>query len=170
MEKLEDYKIVFASLKNGKHNFDFEVKQEFFQLFGADQEFDKANLKSEIVLDKHETFLELNLRIHGTVELKGDLSGDPFEFPINPETKVMIKFGEKYDDNDDEIIIIPRESQDFNVSQLLYETTVLAIPMKKISPEVSKEALDLLEKYSPDHEKEHQETDPRWEALKKLKK
>ena len=42
--------------------------------------------------------------------------------------------------------------------------------MKKISPNVSDEDLEILEKFSPKEEvEEEQDIDPRWEALKKLK-
>jgi uncharacterized metal-binding protein YceD (DUF177 family) len=47
---------------------------------------------------------------------------------------------------------------------------VLAIPMKKISPDVSEEDLQIVERFSPKvEEKEEEVVDPRWEALKKLK-
>ena len=42
--------------KNGKHEFIFDVKQEFFNLFDTEQEFDKADLKVKAMLDKHSTF------------------------------------------------------------------------------------------------------------------
>jgi uncharacterized metal-binding protein YceD (DUF177 family) len=48
---------------------------------------------------------------------------------------------------------------------------MLSIPMKKISPNVSDEDLEILEKFSPKESEEEKEPkdDPRWDALKKLK-
>lgn len=56
MEKIRNYNIAFTGLKNGKHEFIFDVKQEFFNLFDTEQEFDKADLKVKAMLDKHSTF------------------------------------------------------------------------------------------------------------------
>ena len=47
---------------------------------------------------------------------------------------------------------------------------MLSIPMKKVSPNISDEDLEMLEKFSPKEEiVEEPKSDPRWEALKKLK-
>ncbi len=81
-----------------------------------------------------------------------------------------MKFGEEYDDSNEDIITIPQKDSDFNVANLIYETVVLSIPMKKVAPSVrdNDEYEKLLEKYSPKQieEEEEQSTDPRWEALK----
>ena len=47
---------------------------------------------------------------------------------------------------------------------------MLSIPMKKVSPDISEEDLEILEKFSPQEEIEEEPAiDPRWEALKKFK-
>ena len=82
----------------------------------------------------------------------------------------MVNFGEEFDDSNIDVITIPRTDYAFNASQLIYEDVMLAIPMKKVSPDISDEDLEILEKFSPKDEiEEEPESDPRWEALKKLK-
>ena len=39
MDKLRNYDIVFSGLKNGKHEFQFEIDKAFFKLFETEQEF-----------------------------------------------------------------------------------------------------------------------------------
>jgi uncharacterized metal-binding protein YceD (DUF177 family) len=107
------------------------------------------------------------VEISGTVDLVCDISSEEFAYPIRNSIKVLVKYGEEYDDSNEEVITIPHGDSAFNISQLVYEAVVLSIPMKKISPNVKDEDLDLIEKFSP--KTEEQETDPRWEALKKLK-
>ena len=81
-----------------------------------------------------------------------------------------MKFGEEYDDSHEEVITIPLNDSAFNISQIIYEATMLSIPMKKISPNVTHEDIELLEQFSPKiEENDEHEVDPRWEALKKLK-
>lgn len=173
MDKLRNYDVSFSGLKNGKHQFKFEIDQSFFQLFDTEQEFTNPRITVDVLLEKHTTFLEFEIKIDGTVELVCDITSVDFDHPIENEIKVLVKFGEEYDDSDENVITIPSSDHAFNVAQLIYENVVLSIPMKKVSPDVSDEDLEILDQFSPKdieeiEEKEH-ESDPRWEALKKLK-
>ncbi|MFC6269212.1 YceD family protein [Frigoriflavimonas asaccharolytica] len=178
MERLRNYDIAFSGLKDGKHEFQFEIGSEFLHLYETEQEFSKPNITAEVLMDKHSTFLEFFINISGTVELVCDISNEDFSHPIENEIKVLVKFGSEYDDSDVDVITISDNAHSFNVAQLIYEDIVLSIPMKKVSPNLSEEDLQILEKFSPkdedflniEEEKDEDiEVDPRWEALKKLK-
>ena len=171
MDKLRNYDISFSGLKTGKHEFKFEIDKEFFQLFDTEQEFTKPKISVDVLLDKHTTFLEFEISTSGTVELVCDILNEPCDYSLENEGKVLVKFGEEYDDSDEDVITILIQDHAFNISQLVYESVILSIPMKKISPKVKSEDLELLDKFSPKEVEEDQEeiTDPRWEALKKLK-
>lgn len=177
MDKIRNYDIPFVGLKNGKHEFDFEITQAFFDLFDTEKEFVNAKINSKIILEKHSTFLEFNINNMGTIGLTCDIINEYFDHSIQDNIKVLVKFGEEYDDSNDEVITIPHQDYAFNIAQLIYENIMLAVPMKKLSPNVSEEDLKLLEKYSPENQiieeensEEEEEIDPRWEALKNLKK
>lgn len=170
MDRRRNYDVGFSGLKNGKHQFQFEIEQSFFTLFEAEPEFSETKVSVEVQLDKHSTFLEVWLHIAGTVVLNCDISGGEFEYPLENEIKVLVKFGEEYDDSDIEVVTIPAQDHAFNIAQLAYEAIMLAIPMKKISPDLSEEDRKLLERYEPKVNAEAEpEPDPRWEALQKLK-
>jgi uncharacterized metal-binding protein YceD (DUF177 family) len=176
MDKLRNYDVSFSGLKNGKHQFKFEIDQSFFQLFDTEQEFTNPRITVDALLEKHTTFLEFEIKINGTVELVCDITNAEFDYPIENEIKVLVKFGEEYDDSDENVITIPNTDHAFNVAQLIYENVMLSIPMKKVSPNVSDEDLRILDQFSPkdieeveEEEEEEHESDPRWEALKKLK-
>ncbi|QCX53326.1 DUF177 domain-containing protein [Elizabethkingia sp. JS20170427COW] len=176
MDKIRNYDIAFSGLKNGKHDFVFEIKQEFFDLFEIEQEFDNAAFQVNVKLDKYSTFLEFVLQIHGTVDLICDISSEQYSQSIENRMKVLVKFGEEYDDSNEEIITIPHHDSNFNIAQLIYEGVVLSIPMKKLSPNLSQEDLDLVEQYSPtedieeeEEEQDDSEIDPRWAILNQLK-
>lgn len=173
MDKLRNYEVSFSGLKNGKHNFRFEIEEAFFTIFETEQEFSKPNLIADVLLDKHSTFLEFDINVHGEVELVCDITNEPFEHHLENSIRVLVKFGEEYDDSNEEVITIPMQDHAFNIAQLVYEAVVLSIPMKKLSPNVSEEDLELLEKFqeqeSQEDIEEENEVDPRWEALRKLK-
>ena len=170
MDKFRNYDIVFSGLKHGKHEFRFEIDKKFFQLFDTEQEFTEPKIVAEILMDKHTTFLEFKIKTSGTVNLVCDITNKNFDYPIEHEIDVLVNFGEEFDDSNIDVITIPRTDYAFNASQLIYEDVMLAIPMKKVSPDISDEDLEILEKFSPKDEiEEEPESDPRWEALKKLK-
>ena len=170
MDKFRNYDIVFSGLKNGKHEFRFEIDKKFFQLFDTEQEFTEPKIVAEILMDKHTTFLEFKIKTSGTVNLVCDITNKNFDYRIEHEIDVLVNFGEEFDDSNIDVITIPRTDYAFNASQLIYEDVMLAIPMKKVSPDISDEDLEILEKFSPKDEiEEEPESDPRWEALKKLK-
>lgn len=171
MDKFRNYDVAFSGLKTGKHEFKFEVEQAFFDLFETEQEFSGAKIDVDVLLEKHSTFLDFLIKIHGTVNLVCDITSETFTHPIENEIKFLVKFGEEYDDSNEEVITIPQGDSAFNISQASYEAVILSIPMKKISPNVKEEDFELIEKFSPKEieEEENHEIDPRWEALKKLK-
>ncbi|MDQ0783378.1 uncharacterized metal-binding protein YceD (DUF177 family) [Chryseobacterium sp. W4I1] len=173
MDKLRNYDVSFSGLKNGKHTFKFEIEKAFFQLFDTEQEFTNPKIIADVFLEKHTTFLEFEIKVHGTVELICDLTNDEFDYPIENEIRILVNFGEEYDDSNEDVITIPTSDHAFNVAQLIYENVQLSIPMKKISPNISDDDLEILNKFSPkdieEAEEEKHDSDPRWEALKKLK-
>ncbi|ASE62895.1 DUF177 domain-containing protein [Chryseobacterium indologenes] len=173
MDKLRNYDVSFSGLKNGKHEFKFEIDKTFFQLFDTEQEFTNPRIEVAVLLDKHTTFLEFEIKIKGDVELVCDITNENFDYPIENEIKILVNFGEEYDDSNEDVITIPTSDHAFNVAHLIYENVMLSIPMKKISPNVSDEDLKILDQFSPqeieeEEEREH-ESDPRWDALRKLK-
>jgi len=173
MDKLRNYDVSFPGLKNGKHQFKFEIDKSFFQLFDTEQEFTNPKITADVFLEKHTTFLEFEIKTEGTVDLVCDITNEDFQHPVENQIKVLVKFGEEYDDSDEDVITIPIGDHAFNTAQLIYENVALSIPMKKVSPNVSDEDLKILEKFSPKDievvEEEEEKSDPRWEALKKLK-
>lgn len=151
MEKLHNYDISFSSLKLGNHSFNMSIEQSFFDLFDFDQEFYNPVIEVNVLLIKHSSFLELEINISGTVILRCDISDKEYEQTINNKIKTLVKFGEEYDDSNEEILIIPVGSHSVNISQLIFECVILSIPMKHVHPRYLQgyedEYTDLLKKY-----------------------
>ena len=171
--KQKEFSIPFSGLKQGKHNFDYTINNQFFESFGYD-EFNGANIPLNVVLKKMSTMLEFEMSAQGTVNINCDLTAEPFEQPISAELKLVVKFGEEFNDEDDDILVIPHGEHQVNIAQYVYEMLVLAVPQKRIHPGVldgtlESEALKKLEELQPKEDKETiKENDPRWDELKKL--
>lgn len=174
MRKLKDFTIPFVGLKVGKHQFEYEIDNEFFEHFEFD-DFNSANLKVALLLEKKTTMMELTFKASGTVNVNCDLTNEPFDQPIDSELFIVVKFGEEYNDDNEELLILPFGDYQINVQQYIYELIVLAVPSKRVHPGVKdgslqSEVLEKLEELSPKEkeEKKEEDIDPRWNKLKNL--
>lgn len=175
MKELKEFTISFSGLKIGKHRFDFEINKTFFEFFEY-EEFNGASIELEVILEKKNTFLEFALNFKGFVNVACHVTNEPFDQPISGGYDFVVKFGEEYDEKED-ILIIPHGSFEVNIAQFIYETIVLAVPLRCVHPGVEdgtlkSEILDKLEELRPklleEEQPEDDEIDPRWESLKKL--
>lgn len=171
---LKEFQIPFTGLKIGSHRFDYEIDNTFFESFGY-QEFNSVKISINATLTKTSTMMELDLESDGFVNVDCDVTGEPFDLDIEGDLHIVIKFGEEYDDLDDEILIIPHGENQVNVAQYIYEMSVLSVPQKRVHPGIEdgsleSEVLDKLQELEPKEEKEDKkkDTDPRWDELKKL--
>jgi uncharacterized metal-binding protein YceD (DUF177 family) len=172
--KQKEYIIPFSGLKQGKHEFDYKVENTFFESFGYN-EFNDASLALQVVLNKMSTMMELEMQAEGFVNVDCDTTGEPYDQPISGNLKLVVKFGEEYNDENDEILILQHGEHQINIAQFVYEMLVLAVPQKRVHPGVldgtlQSEALNKLEELSPKETRDNKEdNDPRWDELKKLK-
>jgi uncharacterized metal-binding protein YceD (DUF177 family) len=172
---LAPFVLAFAGLKEGIHHFSLDITSKFFDAFDY-TEFNDANLCANIELNKKATLLELQFAISGTLNLSCDVSNEPFDLPLDTAHDLVVKFGEAYNDENEDLLVLPHGSHEIDVSQTLYETIVLAVPQKRVHPGIANgslqsDLLDRLEALRPKESTKAPETmDPRWDALKKLKK
>jgi|TARA_B100000745_G_scaffold291034_1_gene230441 uncharacterized metal-binding protein YceD (DUF177 family) len=175
MKKPKEFVIQFIGLKQGEHNFDYKIDNKFFNHFEYD-EFNDANLDVKVVLNKKTTLLELHFLVSGTVNINCDLTNEPFNQAIENDFNLVVKFGNEYNDENEEILIIPHSEYEIDISQYIYELIVLSVPHKRVHPGVkdgtlNSEILKKLEELSPKGLKEktkNEDIDPRWNTLKKL--
>ncbi|MBB6681731.1 DUF177 domain-containing protein [Aequorivita sp. 609] len=177
MKELKEFTIPFVGLKLGKHQFNFELNKAFFEHFEYD-EFNNAAINLNVLLDKTSTLLEFTLTFDGRVNVACDITNELYDQEISGSYKFVVKFGEEYNDENEDLLIIPHGSYEVNIQQFIYESIVLAMPSRKIHPGVEdgtlkSDILDKLEELSPkaiDEESvvEDENTDPRWDSLKKL--
>ena len=175
--KLRDFNIVFSGLKLGTHHFNYRLDQKFFDLFDF-TEMEDSNLIIDLEFLKKTNMLELDFAIKGSFTANCDVTGEPFDLPLSDTFHLVVKFGLEYNNENEEVLILPFNTYEVNIAQYLYELAVLAIPTKKVHPDVESgklisKALDILEKYRIDKEpeegdKKENETDPRWDKLKDL--
>lgn len=176
MKDLKEFTIPFAGLKLGIHQFSFELKKAFFEHFEYD-EFNDAAIDLEVLLEKKNTFLEFTLTYKGSVNVACDVTNEPYNQPISGDYRFVVNFGDEYNDDNEDLLIIPHGSYEVNIQQFIYESIVLAMPLRRVHPGIEdgtldSDILDKLEELSPnatdEKEADDNEIDPRWDSLKKL--
>lgn len=172
MKPLKEYIIQFVGLKEGKHSFDYKIEDKFFEFFEY-EEFNDANVNVSIELNKKATLLELHFEASGTVNVNCDLTNEAYDQVIDNDFELIVNFGEIFNDENEEILILPHGEYEINIAQYIYELIVLSVPSKKIHPGVEdgtleSDILEKLEELSPKEIKNSEEIDPRWNKLKKL--
>jgi uncharacterized metal-binding protein YceD (DUF177 family) len=176
MKKMKAYTIQFVGLKLGKHHFDYHIDNAFFLDFEYD-EFNATNIKVDLHFEKKNTLLELSFAIEGTVNINCDVTNEPYDQRIGDTLNLVVKFGVDFNNAHEDILIIPHSEYEINVAQYIYELIILAVPTKRIHPGIEDGTLQSdmllkLEELTPEMdntvENNKDETDPRWDSLKKL--
>lgn len=165
MKHFREFDIPLAGLAPGTHGFDFEIGPTFFQYFGNAQ-FDQGKVHVHLDLDKQENLFDLHFSIHGHIVVACDRCLDAFDQHISGENQLIIKYGDAYFEESDEVLILAHDMHMYDVSQLVYEYISLLIPIRCVHDEgqCNQEMIRNIEQHD-----EPNQTDPRWDVLKKLK-
>ena len=173
MSLSNNFILKFAGLKDGKHKFEYEADLNFFKLYDY-SEFNDAKTKFKIDFIKKSTVLELQIVCEGVVNINCTLSNEPFDYNLESQLKLIVKFGEYYDNSNDELLILPQGSHSIYLDQFLYEMVVLSMPIRNVHPgiedgSIKSDIINRLKDFDINKEKSSN-FDPRWDKLKQLKK
>ncbi|UCS93624.1 DUF177 domain-containing protein [Echinicola marina] len=179
------FDIEIIKLNEGKHEFTFNIDDDFFSHFKDNEMAEKGDITVTVLLNKQANVLEAIYKIEGTVELTCDRSLEKFDQILETEQKIIYKYGPEEQEINEEIFMITRDTPSINVAQLIYEFIILALPAKKLHPDFRDEEDEMdgegeFVYWSDEEEGDADETaqpentddlvDPRWEALKSIKK
>ena len=184
MKTIKTYSISFTGLKDGNHTFDYVVDNKFFENFTYD-DFNSIKANITVLLNKKTNLLEVKLTAKGVVNVPCDSSNEDFDLPIENEFNLIVKFGEEFNNELDELLIIPFTAHEIDLTHYIYELLVLSIPVKRIHPDLAEEdgfdedELDSLfdfdveddidfKEEETNEDSNNKEIDPRWDKLKKL--
>ena len=178
MKANRQYKIDIYGLKLGIHEFDFEFDEKLFESI-EDSVIESGHGTCSVILEKKERLISIDVNINGVIDLVCDRSLKTFDFPIDIKENLIIKYGETFDDSNDDLLIIPDTQESIDIESYIYEFLTLAVPMKKIHPdfideEDDDEEIEMALVYSSEDETTDEKDDddaidPRWAALKNIK-
>lgn len=172
---LNTYSVHFKGLKVGKHTFNFEVDNKFFEAF-EEGEIKQGKVSVDVILNRQSLMLDFLISIEGQVEVTCDRCLEEFDLPVSYEGSLYVKFGESRSDEGEEIIILTNEDSEINLAHYIYESICLSIPiqryhgMKGTKSKCNKEMIKKLKSLLTDSPKkeESEEVNPRWNKLKDI--
>ncbi len=188
MGKFTAYKLPLKTLAEGTHEFDYRLDKQFFvNMEYADVR--DADLDVHLTVTYRNDLYRLAVKITGTVTMLCDRCLDDLVLPIDTSYEVGVEYGDDYNDESDDLIVIPHSDSYVNVAYMLFDTVVLVIPIKHVHPlgKCNRAMSALLKKHRAHGTGEDAEledemldsidaaddaaaptSDPRWDALRGL--
>lgn len=190
MGKFDSYSIQLKTMEVGKSEIEYHLGNEFFEAID-EEAIQKGNVTAKVSITKTVKQSELHFELEGKVVVLCDRCLEEMDQPIKTSGHLIVRMGKEFKDDGDDVVIIPEEQGIINVSWFLYEFIELAIPIKHVHPfgrcnsgmasKLSEHLVDS-ESFEDDadsfsnsigsmnNDSDEETIDPRWEALKKLKK
>lgn len=165
------YAIPLAGLREGRYTYDFAIGDDFFEAFEK-TEVSKGDLRADVVLDRRSSHIELSVTIKGTAEVTCDRCLEPFRIPLSCVNRIYVKQGKEWDEDDPDMITMPLDEHEIDLSQFFYEYIHLALPLQRIHPDDgdgnSTCNPGMIKKLKDHLISGEEKTDPRWDKLKGL--
>ncbi|GJM61530.1 MULTISPECIES: YceD family protein [Persicobacter] len=195
MNTLKKFDIEIFQLGLQSYDYELDFDDSLFNEF-EHSIIEKGSGLAKITLKKESRHISMDFDIEAKVELICDRSLEPFEEEISVENTAYFKYGDEEVEYDGEFAVITKDTLRINVAYYIYEFLTLGMPMKRLHPKFreEEEEEDLLAELLPDRRddgklvyqsgaeedseeeaddsatNDDQPVDPRWEALKNLKK
>lgn len=168
MSQKEDTTIRFSGLKPGNYTYSYTLTDEFFEEWKND-EIRGGKVKIDVKMERMEHMLMFTFTLQGEVTTMCDRCLGDLPVEIAGEEHLCVRFSDTETCDDEDVVILPESAFEIDLAQWLYEYVAVRIPMQHIhpdgecDPEVTRFITD------EEEQKESNEIDPRWEALRNLK-
>lgn len=181
-------------MPEGTHEYEYHLDKTFFKNMES-EDVHNADLTVRLTVVHKGDLYDLTFDIEGTVTLICDRCLDDLEMPIDTTYHISVKYGEEYNDESDDLLIIPEADNYLNTAYMIYDTVVLSIPIKHVHPmgkcnrqmsamlkkhratergasdedaELEESLIEEMDSMDAGEPASDQPTDPRWDALKKI--
>lgn len=167
---MNDFDIQLLGLKNGCHEFEYRLDDDFFSHFEGD-EISGGEVVATVRIEKNMSQFSFVADIEGKVVTTCDRCLDPLEVEIENEEEFAVHVGGVTSTENDELIELSEDDSVLNIAERLYEMCVVALPIVKVHDEgeCNGKMIEVLEAHKPEGNiKNENSSDPRWDALKQI--
>lgn len=189
MGKFAAFKLPLRGMTRGTQHFEYVLDTDFFRNMES-EDILKGNVNIALTVNCKGDYYELDFTMKGVVYIPCDRCLDEMEHEVDTTYHLCVKYGDRYNDENDELLIIPESDAYLNIAYIVYDTVALTIPLKHVHPtgKCNKGMAKHLKMHAASHaddefedelfdddasgENEERDNntqiDPRWDALRKL--
>lgn len=171
MKADRQYIIAFKGLKNGAHQFEFDIDKAFFTALEY-SEVSTGKLLARVDLEKKTNLMELDISIEGMVTVACDRCLEEFEQEVSYFGNLYYKVASGTSE-DDEVIFLSESDFEIDLMHYFYESIVLSLPMPRVHPEdetgqsgCNPEMIKRINRTPQKSKGDNSSSDPRWDKLK----
>ena len=158
-----EFLIPFVGLKIGKHLFDFEVGNSFFESMEYSI-IEQGNVKVTLELDKKETMMIALFHAEGIINTLCDRCNTPMDLEIDGGYKLIYKFGLE-EEEDEMLVVLHPDSYQIDITNPIYELITTQLPLRVLHDEgeCDEEMWELIQQHIVNPEDEEDLDDEDWD-------
>ena len=135
----EIFSIPLNGLAAGETRFSWHAGKEFFDSFENTEILD-ADIDIDVRVEKSGRYLGVDCEVEGDVTVECDRCLEDLEMPIETRIALSVKYGneesqEEHQEGEREIVFIPQDSAELDMSQVIYDYICLSLPMQRTHDE-----------------------------------
>lgn len=137
---MQPFIIPLNGLTHGRTQFCWRVSGEFFGSFENSDILD-ADVSVDIAVEKSGRFIGVDGVLSGAVTVQCDRCLSDLSLPVDVDFSLSIKFRSEpvealpSEDGVREIVFVPEDDTDLDMSQTLYDYICLSLPLQRVHPE-----------------------------------
>lgn len=121
-------------MADGRRSWDFDIDAAFFRDMESAEVTD-ADVKVHLDIVKRGDLYDLTFLCRGDLQIPCDRCLDPISHEVDTQYHTVVKYGEEYNDESDDLLILPQSSVVLNVADMIHDTLVLTIPLRHVHPD-----------------------------------
>ncbi|MDR0733375.1 MAG: DUF177 domain-containing protein [Dysgonamonadaceae bacterium] len=129
MGKFDLYKIDLKGMSANIQNYEYLLDNQFF-INISEEGIQAGRVNVKLTVTNRRNFFDLAFVLSGVAVVPCNRCLEDMDFPVETTAHLVVKFGKDYDEESDEIVVIPESEGSINLAWFLYEFVALAIPIK----------------------------------------
>ena len=128
---LQPFTLPVRGLKNGVHEYDFRIENDFFAAF-EQSPITEGSFDVHLSFQKQDSLFEMTFDFSGNVKTECDRCLADIRLPFEGSEYLTVKVTLEENEEDAEIIYISPDVHELNVAKYLYEFICLSVPYHKV--------------------------------------
>lgn len=125
------YTLNLASLPEGHHEMDCRCDTEFFRMMESPDVYE-ADIDAHIDVDRKGDAYHILITLEGDMRIPCDRCLEPMVHEVDAEYGLTVRYGDEYNDSLDDVLILPWNEREWDLSRVLCDTVMLTVPLRHV--------------------------------------